>query len=369
MPLYKSRPFRIVAIWLAIAGFTATQNVLVVLSRRQPIDWQWSVFHEFVYWLTWAAFTPLVLAAASRWPLESGAGFRALGPHLLTMAALAPVQITTCYTLHFAILSLAGLAPAGGIAAWYGHIRPGIVWGTFTGMLYYWLILGVRAAFVYQQMYHAQRLTAAEHAARAATLEGQLAQAQLATLRLQLHPHFLFNTLNAIAALTGADPPRAHRMLGRLGDLLRMSLESDGAGEISLERELQMLAPYLEIQLIRFGDRLQIEEQVDSACRSALVPTFLLQPLVENAVQHGVSRRPGPARIGLSARRNDGRLELEVVDDGPGPAASPPAERIGLANTRARLLQLYGSEQSLELRPARGGGAVVRVAIPYRDAR
>jgi signal transduction histidine kinase len=366
MEFLRGRAARIVLVWLGVGVFFSAQNVLVRLSRLGKVDWQWDVFHEFVYALTWAACTFAVLAAARRWRLEPGIGGRVVLRHLGVMLVLAPVQITTTYVLHYAILAGVGVPPAPGLGPWLSGLGPGIVWGTFTGFLYYWLILGVHTAFVYPRMYHAERMATAELATRAAQLEGRLAHAQLDALRLQLHPHFLFNTLNGIAALTGADPARAQRMLARLGDLLRQTLEDDGVAEIPIERELALLAPYLDIQRMRFGDRLRFHEAVAPETRAALVPALMLQPLVENAVQHGVSRSPQGATIVLRVERRGDRLGVEVEDDGPGLTPGAPATGIGLANTRARLAQLYPDAHHVELRAAATGGAIVRVDIPFR---
>jgi len=369
MEFVRGRTARIILVWLGVGVFFSAQNVLVRVSRGGTFDWQWDVFHEFVYSLTWAACTFPVLAAARRWRLEPGVSRGVVLRHLGVMLGLAPAQITTTYVLHYVILAAAGVPPAPGLGPWLAGLGPGIVWGTFTGFLYYWLILGVHTAFVYPRMYHAERTAAAELATRAAQLEGRLAHAQLDALRLQLQPHFLFNTLNGIAALAGADPARAQRMLARLGDLLRQTLEDDGAAEVSIERELALLAPYLDIQRMRFGDRMRFHEAVAPETRTALVPALMLQPLVENAVQHGVSRRPEGATIVLRVERCGDRLGVEVQDDGPGPSPGAPATGIGLANTRARLAQLYPGAHRVELRAVAAGGALVRVDIPFRTTR
>lgn len=361
MQLARSTGIRIVAAWLAVAVFFSAENILVGAARHRPFTWQWDVYHEVVYWLVWAAFTPIVLGAGRRWPLGPGALPRVIVPHLGVMALLAPAQITTTYTVHWLLLAAVGLPPAATLGAWLGGLGGGIVWGTLTAFLYYWLILGVHAAFVYQRMYQAQRVATAE-------LEGRLAQAQLEALRLQLHPHFLFNTLNAIAAFVGTEPDRARRMIARLGELLRRTLDSGTAAEVPLARELELLAPYLEIQRIRFGERLRVDVDVPAAARTALVPTLLLQPLVENAVEHGVSRRTGGAAVRLSATCAGERLQLAITDDGPGPPAAGNDDGIGLANTRERLARLYGSAHRFELTSGGATGTTVAIEIPLRTA-
>jgi two-component system, LytTR family, sensor kinase len=358
MRVFRSPALRLIAIWLGVAVFFSAENVLVGAARHRPFDWQWDVYHELVYSLTWAAFTPFVLAAGRRHPLGAGPLWRTMAPHLWRMALLAPAQIVTTYMAHYVGLAILGQRPPVTLAAWLVGLQGGIVWGTLTGFLYYWLILGIQAAFVYQRMYQQQRVTSAE-------LEGLLTEARLEALRLQVHPHFLFNTLNAISAFVEADPERARRMISRLGELLRRTLDGGSAAELPLARELDLLGPYLEIQRIRFGDRLSIEVDVSNGTAAALIPTLMLQPLVENAVEHGVSRTSNGARVRLSAERSGDQLRLEIADNGPGPTKS--GDGIGLANTRARLAGLYGSAGRLELAAA-AGGTVVTIELPFRTA-
>jgi two-component system LytT family sensor kinase len=200
----------------------------------------------------------------------------------------------------------------------------------------------------------------------AAALQTQLVQARLDVLRGQLHPHFIFNSLNAAATLMHDDVDAADHMLTQLADLLRISLERAQA-EIALSEELELVERYLSIMRYRFADRLSVVYSVDDNARVALVPTFFLQPLVENAIEHGIARRPGPGQIVITARRpDDSTLELAVADDGPG-FVDEPQSGIGLSNTRERLRQLYGSAGSLVLETAAGGGASVVVRMPFRE--
>ena len=360
MHVLRSPAVRLLAVWLGVAVFFSAQNLLVGAARHHPVDWQWDVYHEFIYYSIWAAFTPLVLSAGRRWPLGGAAPWwRTVLPHLGRMTLLAPAQIVTTYTVHWAGLTVVGLKPPGTLGTFLAALGSGIVWGTLTGFLYYWLILGVQAAFIYQRMYREQRVAAAE-------LEGRLTEARLEALRLQLHPHFLFNTLNAISAFVGAEPDRARRMIARLGELMRRTLDGGTAAEQSLSQELDLLAPYLEIQRIRFGDRLSIELDVNDGAGDGLIPTLMLQPLVENAVEHGVKRTKDAGRVRLSAQRSGDRLRLEIVDNGPGPAGG--GEGVGLANTRARLAGLYGAAHRLELRALEAGGTAVAIELPFKTA-
>ncbi|MGE5744284.1 MAG: sensor histidine kinase, partial [Gemmatimonadota bacterium] len=194
----------------------------------------------------------------------------------------------------------------------------------------------------------------------------------LQALAMQLRPHFLFNTLNAIAELIHEDPDAAERMVGRLADLLRRTLETDGSAEVPLATELELVDRYLDIQAVRFQDRLRVRWEVAGDVRAAWVPAMILLPLVENAVRHGVSARPGPGEVGIRARREADTLRLEVWDDGPGldPSAQrAPRRGIGLANTQARLAQLYGATHRFELVDGAPTGLVVRVSLPFRAER
>lgn len=203
---------------------------------------------------------------------------------------------------------------------------------------------------------------------RAERLERHLAEARLEALQMQLQPHFLFNTLNAIASLIHSNPAQADKMVSRLGDLLRAALNHSHLHEVTLAEELAFLQKYLDIEQVRFGDRLKVHFDIDDRARDVLVPNLILQPLVENAIRHGISQRPGPGRIEITARTgaDETTVDLEVCDDGVGLLASNQAgSGVGLDNTRARLEQLYGNEAfRLELEPRKGGGVRAALTIP-----
>lgn len=199
----------------------------------------------------------------------------------------------------------------------------------------------------------------------AADLRAQLAEARLAALRSRLNPHFLFNTLNAVAALVERDPPGVRRMLARLGELLRFSLDESNDQEITVDREVELVRRYLDIMEVRFQGRLETRLTVDDATRNALVPTLLLQPLVENAFKHGVSMIEESGVVRVDARREGVDLVLTVTDNGPGPVM-PNGAGEGVANTRKRLQELYGDQQQFELRQASpDGGAIATVRLPF----
>ena len=205
-----------------------------------------------------------------------------------------------------------------------------------------------------------------ERELEAAHVSTQLVEARLEALSAQLQPHFLFNTLQAISTLIREDADAADRMLTRLGDLLREVLRRGEAREVTLAEELTVLEPYLDISRWRFSSRLTVSVDVDDDAREAFVPFFLLQPLVENAMQHGVGSRAGPATVRIAARRENGRLRIEVADDGPG-ARGEPRDGLGLRATRARLAQMYGARHTLDIASS-GSGFRVSIELPWKTA-
>ena len=205
-----------------------------------------------------------------------------------------------------------------------------------------------------------------EHAIEEARLHAKLAQAELQVLRMQLHPHFLFNTLHGISTLMGRDVPRAQTMIMRLSDLLRLALEHVSTQEVTLKRELEFLEAYLAIEKMRFQERLEVQFNIDPQTLDALVPNLILQPLAENAVRHGISRRAQGGRVQISSARDNGTLKLSIRDDGPGlPERNGTKSGVGLANTRARLQRMYGDKQHFSLHSSAGEGVLVEVEVPF----
>ncbi len=229
----------------------------------------------------------------------------------------------------------------------------------------YWLygtIVAVSELLHYQRKYR-------ERATRAAKLETQLAHAQLTALKMQLDPHFLFNTLHSISSLMHEDADAADKTVNRLSDLLRLSLENGNEQEVTLRREMEFLEGYLDIQKTRLRDRLHVRLHVDPRTLEALVPNMILQPLVENAVKYGIASRTTPGNLDIRAEDYGEVLRLEISDDGPGLSpnrAGQPTKGVGLANTRARLRQLYGETHHFSLNTPPGGGTQVRLDIPFR---
>jgi len=236
-------------------------------------------------------------------------------------------------------------------------IVPELAWG----LTAYLIMLSVAHALEYRRRHQ----VAAESASR---LEAALAGARLQCLQMQLQPHFLFNALNVVSSLIHRDPDAAERMVTRLGDLLRLTLDESAPPTVPLRRELELLEGYLAIERARFRDRLTVDLDVAPGTLEAGVPYLILQPLAENAVRHGVARRAGPGRIAVRARLHRGYLALEVQDDGEGLAgrSGPAGNGVGLSNTRARLEQLYGTGARLSLVERRSGGATARLVLPLR---
>ncbi|MFM8358987.1 MAG: sensor histidine kinase, partial [Verrucomicrobiota bacterium] len=222
----------------------------------------------------------------------------------------------------------------------------------------YWVLVSVAHALLFYRR-------AQDRERRALELAASLAEARLRALRMQLQPHFLFNTLNAIATLVHENPAAADDMIASLSDFLRLTLERGDRPEQPLRDELEFLDRYLEIERVRFGDRLQVRREIDPATLDTRVPTLLLQPLVENAVRHGLEPRRETGIITLTARRDGPGLHLAVADNGVGwSKAIPVREGVGLANTRARLHELHGAHASLALAETPGGGATVVILLP-----
>jgi LytS/YehU family sensor histidine kinase len=233
----------------------------------------------------------------------------------------------------------------------------------------FFAILGAGIARDYFIRYRQRLEEATRLQAHAAQLQAQLATAQLAALRNQLNPHFLFNTLHAVSALVERDPRGVRKMISRLSDLLSHTLEGSHKQETPLEDELDLIRRYIEIMEVRFQGKLDVETELDDAMRRALVPSLLLQPIVENAIKHG-GDRPDGAVIKINVHREGSQLVIRVADNGPGISTDAPATEtgVGLRNTKARLKQLYGDDQSFTLMNSPSGGAIAEIRLPFRLA-
>ena len=313
------------------------------------------------YWYAWALLAPIAVATTRRFPVEKGKLLRSIPVHVLMLCILTVVHIGM---FEWWRITLSHLFWHGAMkTTWLSQVGKTILNNFDYEMMAYWAIVGAYSAV----RYHGE---AQERALKASRLDTQLAEAQLQALQRQLHPHFLFNTLNAISALMHRDVEAADQMLSRLSDLLRIALDQRGQQEVALKDELEFLQKYLEIEQARFGDRLTVEFAVDPETLDAQVPNLILQPLVENSIRHAVAVRIEPGHIAVKARRVEDVLELTVRDNGPGMPPgrlASPARGLGLSNTRSRLERLYGASQHLTFAEPPGGGLIVTVSLPFRE--
>jgi two-component system LytT family sensor kinase len=351
----------IFAVWTVLAFFFTGQLYYTRLLSERPMTWRDAASQQFIYPYLWAAGTILVLWLADRFPVEGARWLRSLLLHLL-FATLFVFFISGTFQVIYHFLFIHGPAK---------HYEP---WTTLQWIIYnssenygiYGLIVLLNQVSRYYRRFREGEL-------RASRLQTQLTRAQLEALKMQLHPHFLFNTLHSISALIHRDPEAADRMIARLGDFLRLTLENSGAAEVSLQKELEFLTCYLEIERVRFNDRLTTSLEVETGALDTPVPNLILQPIVENALRHGVAQSSAPGRVEISAKRENGSLRIRVRDNGPGLAGvteplNELKEGVGLSNTRARLQQLYGASHRFELSNAPGGGLLVTLVIPAGGA-
>ncbi|MBI5471239.1 MAG: histidine kinase [Ignavibacteriae bacterium] len=344
----------IIAAWTAYGLFMSTQSYVVSLRAGRPVTIAYALVNDMTYASCWALLTPLILLLARRYPLGNLTLLRNFLIHLGFSFALALSQ----KFVHGLLISSYRLIVEGVAFSWDFQVRNLIAYFDY-GIPLYWIVLLLNYGYDYYSRYQ-------ERAVRAAQLETQLAQAQLNALKMQLHPHFLFNTLNAISVLIQKDPELAKKTVGRLSELLRYTLDNVGSQQVTLREELAFLERYLQIEQTRFGDRLTVRFEVDEEIKDATVPTMILQPLVENAIKHGIAKRRGDARIEVSANRDNGSLQLRVKDNGVGLASeSEVKDGVGLSMTRARLRELYGSQQSFSLNALPEGGTEAIVMMPY----
>jgi two-component system, LytTR family, sensor kinase len=299
--------------------------------------------------VVWAVITFIAFALSRRFRIDRKPRALAVVVHTLAGAVLASCEVVAAYYG----MELLGWGTDASFAEMFLGVYP-------SNILFYWLFVGVGHGLEYYRFYRQRDSQAAQLAAR-------LARSELEMLKSQLHPHFLFNTLHAISALMHRDVKAADRMIARLSELLRVSLDYSGTQEVSLQEELAFLEPYVEIERVRLGERLTVEYDIQPGVLDACVPHMLLQPLVENAIRHGIAPRAQPGSIRIRARGRRDMLDIEVVDDGRGmPPGRSANGGVGLANTRARLEQLYGDDFNFEPRNAAGGGFRVALTIPYR---
>jgi len=320
--------------------------------------WRHALLLSLTLWWSWGAVTPLIIWMDRRIPVSNKQLARRVLAHLLPS-----LLVTSAYAYL-----LGAVRAAVGIAEWTSLPHIGFLIDSLKGMflwnwLIYWLIVGAWQAYHYYDRYISAEL-------RLERLEKSFAEARLNSLRMQLDPHFLFNALNTISSQLERDPKLARRMIEHLGDLLRLSLESKDRQEVPLAEEMAFLEHYLAIQKIRFGDHLRIETQIAPEVKYASVPCLFVQPLVENAIRHGISRRASGGTVVVSAQRDGNRLDIRVLDDGIGLPAGWTLENcagLGLSVTRQRVAGLYpNGETCFAVNRRAGGGTEVEISLPLR---
>jgi two-component system LytT family sensor kinase len=340
--------------WTVIGLFYAGRSIVTFAERPGPIPWDRAVLFELIYWYVWAALTPLVLRFAQRFPLQGEHWVRNVLALIFFGLIVSPLQSLAEAGISLLIgWSLLHL-PAHEAAMRWAIIQRRLPIESVTGFSVYAGIVGAAYAL------NAYR--------KAAQLENALATAELRNLKSQLHPHFLFNTLHTISVLMMRDVPLANRVLIRLSELLRAALDTHGGMMVPLRQEMEFVEGYLEIEQTRFQDRLMVHIEIDPMLLNARVPSFLLQPLVENALRHGIANLSGTGQLSVEAKRDGARIRMAVRDNGPG-ASGVRDSGVGLANLRARLQQLYGADCKFEAGNADGGGFLVHVSIPFQESR
>ena len=343
-------------IWTIVALFFSTQVFMLYYSENLPIPYTKAFLVQGAACYLWALMTPVVLWLARRYRIDRHNWRNKVLFHVVLSVALSSVLIT----IHFVIYVLIMNRPNKLTLFWaFNYLYPNL--DRF--LLVYWFIFLMSHAWNYYYSYREGEL-------KASRLRTQLAQAQLEALKMQIHPHFLFNTLHSISALLSKDTEAARKMISRLGDFLRLTLENGGSTEVSLQQELEFLKGYLEIERIRFKDRLSTTINVDPQVLNVQVPNLILQPLVENAMRHAIART-NAGEVEITAMPRNGVVRIEIKDNGPGieemKSLRGTSTGLGLANTQARLIALYGSDARFELRNRPSGGLTVMLEIPRHE--
>jgi signal transduction histidine kinase len=349
-------------VWTIIGLSFASRTYLSYTQTRTDVNWKHVYSAYLIDFYLWGAVSPFIFWLARRFPVERGHIFKRVVLHLLI-----------ALILNFLVLS------AASPMLWYfGYPNENIypsLWVLFKfsitshvmlhqGLIIYAGTLIAGHAFEYYRQLQAGKTRTAE-------LASQLAQAQLAALKMQIHPHFLFNTLNSIAALLHKDVETADRMIARLSDFLRLTLNSSETSVVKLEQELEFLKTYLEIEKIRFQNKLAVNLKIAPDALDAQVPNLILQPLIENAIRHGIAKQTAIGQLNVEARREGERLLIKIEDNGPGLNGNgnrrkKSGEGLGLANTRARLKQFYDDDFQFEIKDkSNGDGTIVNLNVPY----
>jgi two-component system, LytTR family, sensor kinase len=337
-------------------GFTAVYGLSRwTLKPDTTAIFPFLVLINLVVWVGYALWMPAIFWLGRRFPFDRREWKRALAVHVPASIVITSLHLLMVATWRFYLQGV-----RGGDPVWVTTVADAFFRSVDQELPVYWALVGLQHALDYSRQ-------AREREVRAARLEARLIESQLQALQQQLHPHFLFNTLHAISTLVHRDPDKADLMIERLSDLLRITLRKVGVQEVELAEELEYLRAYLDIEQVHFGSRLRVEYRIDAAAMDVLVPTLILQPLVENAIRHGLEPMARPGTLGIEAQAEGDTLWLRILDDGAGFAPNwQRTEGVGLANTRSRLERLYGQQAALTIRDNPGGGVVIDIHIPLR---
>ena len=346
-----------VGAWTALALLAAAEIYVAQLHWDKPVTWELAFRRSFKEIYAYAVCSLAVLWVCNRLPLQPGRRGRWIGLHMIVALVFSLAHVALVSWLEAGEISV-----QTGQRLTFPYLFGKLVFNmTSSNLFKYWIFVLGHLGWQYSQRYR-------ERERQAAALATELVQARLQALRMQINPHFLFNTLNTISALVHENPDAADRMIVRLSELLRRTLDRGDVQEVPLREELEFLKSYLEIEQMRFPDRLTVTFDIEPKTQELLVPHLILQPLVENALRHGIMPREEAGRIEISARVAEGQhLELKVRDNGNGLApanGTPGREGIGLKNVRSRLTQLYGGAQEFTLGNASGGGVEARLRLP-----
>jgi len=349
----------IFGIWMLLGIFSSVNLYFIEAREDNPINW----FTAFVWampdMLIWAFFTPVIALLLKRFPLERGSWKRSMLVHALVGFSFPLIHGIIDAFVNAAIYWSYGLSFS------FGHsISAHITYEYFQMVIIYWLVVSVLTGIRYYQQFREREL-------RAAQLESQLSQAQLQALRMQLNPHYLFNSLNAVSALVEDEPKKARELLANLGDLLRTSLEGEQDNFVPLENELRFIRSYLDVERVRLGERLHVEFEIDPKTETALVPNLILQPLVENAIRHGIAPHVENGDVRILSELEGDRLILSIFDNGKGIEVfngngQMYEEGVGIRNTRERLKVIYGERASFKLNSLESGWTESRVTLPLQ---
>ena len=349
----------VIVVWAVLAGVATTFSYDFRAHVGRPETWSNLARVYFTAYMVWSiVFTPIVVWVSRRFTIGKQHPIRTIVIHLLTALAIAVMSSASRIPLHSII---------------YPQYKEQVPWSAFRSFFLanayddLWMYLVVAAiahGLIYFRKFQERELQSSE-------LERQLTEAQLQMLKMQLQPHFLFNTLNTAYTLIRRDVNAAERVIIQLSDLLRLTLDNTGAHEVTLHEEITFIGKYLEIEQVRFRERLTVRYEIDPDCLDALVPNMILQPLVENAVRHGIAPNSRPGIIEIAARKRQNYLQLTVSDNGQGLSEDTTLPRrtgVGLSNTRARLLQHYGPSSSLILKPGQFHGLSATALLPFRKS-